>query len=147
MKTLSTSKVHQGLLACALAATALVSTSNAVGQSRELMVKVPFAFHNGTQRLPAGVYHVQIESQHLILLRGPHGSGYATGNPQISRTASSGKLVFLRYGDQYFLREVWAGGSNTGLQCIKSKQEKEAQIAAAKTAPSGREVALAQTGR
>jgi hypothetical protein len=147
MKMLSISKVQRSLLACALAATAMVSTSNAVAQSRELMVKVPFAFHNGSQHLPAGVYRVHIESDRLILLRGEHSSGYVMGNSQTSRTASRGKLVFRRYGSQYFLREVWADGSTTGFECIKSKQEKEAQIAAANIAPSGREVALAQKGR
>jgi hypothetical protein len=148
MKTLSNSKVHAGFLACALAATAMVSTSTATAQGRQMEVKVPFAFHNGSQRLPAGVYRVEIQSEHLILLRGSHGSGYAMGNPQMSQhTTSRGKVVFRRYGDQYFLREVWTNGSNTGIECLKSKQEKEAQIAAANIAPSGREVALVQQGR
>jgi hypothetical protein len=147
MRTMSTSKAHTRLLACAVAATALVSTSNAIGQSRELMVNVPFAFHNGSQRLPAGAYRVHIESERLILLRGPHGSGYVTVSPEISRTASRGKLVFHRYAGQYFLSEVWADGSNTGFHCTKSKQEKEAQIAANSTAPSAGAVALAQAGR
>lgn len=146
MKILSSSNAHTALLACTLAATALLSTARAIAQDHEMMVKVPFAFNTGSQHLPAGVYRLNIESEHLILLRGPKGGGYVTGNPEISRTVSRAKLVFRRYGDQYFLREVWSGGSNTGIECVKGKQEKEAQIAA-NSAPSLHEVALAQQGR
>jgi hypothetical protein len=36
-------------------------------------------------------------------------------------------LVFHRYGDQYFLFQVWPAGEQTGRQFFKSKAEREAQ--------------------
>jgi hypothetical protein len=147
MNTKSTSKLRTYLLACTLGAVAMVSASNGFAQGNEMRVNVPFAFHNGSQRMPAGVYRVKIESAHLILLRGDSRSGYINTNPEIGKPAAKGKLVFQRYGDQYFLREVWAANSETGQKCVKSKLEREVEIAQSKAAQPGAEVALNQQPR
>ena len=39
------------------------------------------------------------------------------------------KLVFHKYGDQYFLAEIWDGQSRIGIAFPESKREKELQIA------------------
>jgi len=39
----------------------------------------------------------------------------------------NGKLVFHRYGDQYFLYQVWPAGTSTGRQFLKSRSERDAQ--------------------
>jgi hypothetical protein len=141
MKLVSNSKLRSALLACTFAATALISHVFAQGQT--MQVNVPFAFHNGSQRLPAGVYRVEVESNHVILLRGQSRSGFAITNPAITNNASStGKVIFTRYGDQYYLSEVWPRGSETGQQCVKSRQEKEAQLAENWAGPITRELAL-----
>jgi hypothetical protein len=147
MNTVSISKLRTYLLGCALAATAVVSTSHAFAQDNEMRVNVPFAFHNGPQRMPAGVYRVKIESEHLILLRGDSRSGFVSTNPEIGKPPAKGKLVFQRYGDQYFLREVWAANSETGQKCVKSKLEREVEIAQTKAAQPGAELALTQQPR
>jgi hypothetical protein len=147
MNAKSTSKLRTHLLACTLGAVAMVSASQAFAQSNAMRVNVPFAFHNGSQRLPAGVYRVTIESTHLILLQGSSKSGYVNTNPEIGKPGEKGKLVFQRYGDQYFLREVWASGSDTGEKCIKSKLERETQIAQSRAAQPGAEVALNEQPR
>ena len=144
MNTKSTSKLRTYLLACTLGAVAMVSPSHGFAQDNDMRVNVPFAFHNGSQRMPAGVYTVKIESTHLTLLRGDSKSGYVNTNPQIGKPAAKGKLVFQRYGDQYFLREVWAANSETGQKCVKSKLEREVEIAQRKAAQSGAELALNQ---
>jgi hypothetical protein len=144
MNTKSTSKLRTYLLACTLGAVAMVSPSHGFAQDNDMRVNVPFAFHNGSQRMPAGVYAVKIESTHLILLRGDSKSGYVNTNPQIGKPAAKGKLVFERYGDQYFLREVWAANSETGQKCVKSKLEREVEIAQSKAAQPSAELALNQ---
>jgi hypothetical protein len=40
-------------------------------------------------------------------------------------TTSRAKLVFHRYGDQYFLYQVWAAGATSGRQFPKSRSERE----------------------
>jgi hypothetical protein len=37
--------------------------------------------------------------------------------------ATESKVVFYRYGDRYFLREVWTKGSADHLLCPESKAE------------------------
>jgi hypothetical protein len=46
---------------------------------------------------------------------------------------SLGKLVFHRYGNAYFLSEVWPTGSTLGKQLRKSKAELEIAKAGAPT--------------
>jgi hypothetical protein len=147
MNAKSTSKLRTYLLACVLGAVAMVSASNGFAQGNEMRVNVPFAFHNGSQRMPAGVYTVSIESTHLILLRGNSSSSIVSTNPEIAKPSAKGKLVFQRYGDQYFLREVWAANSETGEKCVKSKLEREVEIAQSKAAQPGAELALNQQSR
>ena len=141
MKPVSISKFRTALLACALAA--MASTSYAFAQGQTMQVNVPFAFHNGSQHLPAGTYRVEIQSSYVLLLRGRSGSGFVMTNPAITSTAPAiGKVIFTRYGDQYYLSEVWPQGSGTGERCVKSRQEKEAQLAANWSGPTNRELAL-----
>jgi hypothetical protein len=141
MKPVSISKFRTALLACTLAA--MASTSYAFAQGQTMQVNVPFAFHNGSQHLPAGTYRVEIQSMYVLLLRGQSGSGFVMTNPATTSTApATGKVIFTRYGDQYYLSEVWPQGSETGQRCVKSRQEKEAQLAANWSGPITRELAL-----
>jgi hypothetical protein len=39
--------------------------------------------------------------------------------------ANKTKLVFNRYGKQYFLSQIWVEGANCGRQLLKSNREKE----------------------
>jgi hypothetical protein len=64
----------------------------------------------------------------MLLLRGPdsHSNVMVSGNRVESFKGSDAtKLVFDRVGDQYFLREVWTEGANSGRQFPKSKLESE----------------------
>jgi hypothetical protein len=147
MNAKSTSKLRTYLLACTLGTVAMVSASHGFAQSNEMRVNVPFAFQSGSQRMAAGVYRVTIESEHLILLRGDSTSGFVYTNPAIGKPVAKGKLVFQRYGSQYFLREVWASQSDTGEKCVKTKLEREVEIAQSKAAQPGAELALYQQSR
>jgi len=44
------------------------------------------------------------------------------------------KLVFTRYGDQYFLSEIWMAGTTVGQKLPKSRRERELEIAQNETA-------------
>ena len=41
------------------------------------------------------------------------------------KTSDVGKLVFNRYGDQYFLSKIWPPSSDTGRELTKSSLERE----------------------
>ena len=148
MNTISISQLRRALMACVLAATATASFSHALAQAQVLQVKVPFTFHSGSQHMAAGVYRVKIESDHVISIRGESGIVFVMSNPETARTApNTGKLIFERYGDEYFLREVWSMGSTTGQRCVRSRQEKEAELAQTHASAISRELALNQLPR
>jgi hypothetical protein len=148
MKNVSISKLHSSLLMGVLAIGALASASHAVAQGTAVKVDVPFAFQNGSQHLPAGTYRIDLNSEHLMILRGatPDAAGFAMTNPeQRSSSIDKGKVVFHRYGGHYYLRAVWIPGSEIGRKCVMSsaeKREKQLQFAQNSTMPSNVEVAL-----
>lgn len=149
MKTTLHSKMLRVVLGCALMAIATVSTTIAYAQSHVVQAKIPFAFHYGSQRMAAGIYQLEIQSSgHVILLRGRSASGFVLANPETAtRATGTGKLVFNRYGDQYFLHEIWPNGSAIGERCVKTRQEKEAELAQNAMSPVTHEVALSRTSR
>jgi hypothetical protein len=93
------------------------------------------------------MYSVKIQSEHVILLRGYSKSGIVMTNPEMGKPSEKGKLVFQRYGDQYFLREVWAANSETGQKCPKSKLEREVEIGQSNATQPGAELAINQQPR
>lgn len=139
------SKLRSSLLLCALATGVLFSTSHAVAQGTKVQVQVPFAFQNGSQHLPAGKYTIEFQSEHLMILRGTaaNSAGFAMTIPdQRMNPPEKGKVIFHKYGDQYFLSEVWVAGESISRHCAPSRAEKESQIAQNASAQTHVEVAL-----
>jgi hypothetical protein len=140
-----TSILSSSLVACALTIGTLASTQPASAQSTALAeVNIPFAFQTGTQTLPAGLYRIDSESSHLILLRGPgQAAGFVEMHAAIkNRVPDHGYIVFDRYGSKYFLRQIWTAGNTDGLECSKSRAEKETLQASNNQSPSTVELAL-----
>lgn len=140
-----TSILGSSLIACALTIGSLASTESASAQSGTALadVNIPFAFQTPMQTLPAGTYRIDRESGVLILLKGSDKSGFVEMHGATkSRAADHGYLVFDRYGDKYFLRQIWTAGSSDGLECPKSRAEKESLQAKNKQAPSSIELAF-----
>jgi hypothetical protein len=113
--------------ACTVAGLLITPAMNA--QNGPMHVDIPFAFSAGNQAMPAGEYSVvREEGRSLISLRSAdHRNatfviGYAA---QSKKPSEVGKLVFDRHGEKYFLKSVWAAGSNTGTAIAPSKTERE----------------------
>src|SRR5271170_5234914 len=72
-----TSILSSSFIACALTIGSLASTQSALAQSETPLaeVNIPFSFQTPNQTLPAGTYHIDRESGHLLLLRGPGNAG------------------------------------------------------------------------
>jgi hypothetical protein len=142
----NTSILGSSLITCALTIGSLASTQSASAQSSTPLaeVNIPFTFQTANQTLPAGMYRIDRESDHLIRLHGPgRAAGFVVMHDAIkSRAADHGTVVFDRYGDKYYLRQIWTAGSTDGLECPKSRAEKEALLAKNKQAPSSTELAF-----
>lgn len=115
------------LLLAALVLVTAVASANA--QTARATANVPFEFVVGSKTLPAAHYTISdmtSGSQVVkISAREENANLFATTIP-LSRKASDdkGKLVFHRYGNRYFLAEIWSPGERQGQKLKKSQEEK-----------------------
>ena len=103
--------------------TAVVSAN---GQSTSAKANVPFEFVVGDKTLPAGEYLAKpATAGGALAIQNADGKGNVvrmTG-PTEQKTRGRARMVFHRYGHNYFLAEVWDIGTN-GRELAKSKQER-----------------------
>jgi hypothetical protein len=109
---------------------ALLAAASVYGQgSQRLVVQVPFGFHVGPSVLPSGEYTVDTHAAPgMMLVRSADSKSSAmliTIRVETQSTASKGRLIFHKYGDEYFLSQVWNPGSNTGSELPQSRRERE----------------------
>jgi hypothetical protein len=96
-------------------------------ENRPLMkVNVPFAFTVDNQTLPAGQYYVvSVTPERAIRLSSADGKHSATVNDlpnYASMPSANSRLVFHRYGNEYFLAQVWTKGDNVARNPFISKR-------------------------
>jgi hypothetical protein len=107
----------------------LVLLGSAVAQTIQVRADVPFNFSVGSTALPAGAYDVSdiARNGHTLLIKARDGSAstIVNSNSAIRMSGEKAKLVFHRYGSQYFLTEIWSQGSSLGNQLPKCSREKE----------------------
>jgi hypothetical protein len=116
------------------------SVAPAYAQSgAKMKATIPFDFALNDKTIPAGDYivePVQFGSQLALRMRDVNGHTTATvpTRPvQASEFQAEARLVFHRYGDQYFLSEAWTAGERTGHEITKSRAE--AELAKSASAP------------
>ena len=122
-----------GLL-CAILLATLVVSAHAQSPSNRVTAQIPFDFNIGDKMLPSGKYsvgRVRQNADDIVLSiddeRG-HSKGIHTSIPVRNLDLTdNAKLVFHRYGDQYFLYQVWPAGTTTGRQFPASRSERDAQ--------------------
>lgn len=130
------------LAVVALTLVSAVATVNAQ-ESRTQVANIPFEFTVGSTTLPAGDYNVtHLNSGETIALRGAESVVRLTSLITRAEPAKQSKLVFHRYGNQYFLSEVWTSGYTNGRKVVKSKAEEQLQREMSKIARDGRQYDL-----
>ena len=112
----------------------LAATSVYAQGSQRLTVKVPFEFHVGPSMLPAGTYIVDNDAApNVVRLKSLESKASVMIQANFVQTMArteKGKLVFNRYGDDYFLSQIWKAGSNVGSQLRKTRRETEVAASA-----------------
>jgi len=130
-------KTRALVMAGMMALTAMASTR--VAQAQELVVNIPFDFVADNMTLPAGEYSITVTAPEQTLLltnrKDAAASGFMNTHAVVkTQIQTESKMIFNRYGDRYFLSEVWTAGNSRGRQLLKSAREKEmAQIAKSET--------------
>jgi hypothetical protein len=100
-------------------------------------VEIPFDFSVRDKTFPAGVYSVSRVNQDktLLLLRSEDGReaiNIVTNPVRAKEISGSGKLIFHRYGETYFLSQIWESDDIQGRQLSKSRTERSIEREMAK---------------
>jgi len=123
------SNIYGAFMIIALAL--IVSIPIAQAEAR-INAQVPFDFNLDQKSAPAGGYEISSLNNSVLVLRNlDTREARLVIKPmhvQVSQTPNA-KLVFHKYGDQYFLVEIWDGQGNIGIAFPESKREKELQAA------------------
>jgi hypothetical protein len=122
-------KTRALVMAGMMALTAMASTRVAQAQ-QPLVVNIPFDFVAGNTQMPAGEYSVKTSgptSTTILIARNDSAaSAFINTNAAVaSEPKTESNLIFNRYGDRYFLSQVWTAGNACGRQLLKSTREKE----------------------
>ena len=131
-----------------LLAALFVSGVNAKA-SDSVVFQIPFDFVVAGKTLPAGEYIVvrsTLASDEILSIRSLDKSGGAyvlTSTLRANEILNDSKLVFNRYGDQYFLSEFWVSGQDSGRKVIKSDRERAIKRGLAKAGAKVEQVAIA----
>ena len=131
----------------------ILSLASAVASAQtqaanKVVATIPFEFSVGYKTMPAGEYSVQVVATagDALMIKSADSSVSAL---RLSEATSREKeqpharLIFNRYGDKYFLSEVWNGVDRIGRRLIKSGDERAAEA----DANANREAAHASSER
>lgn len=122
-------KLHSGKAALAALGLAVLGFAAPANAQTILRADVPFAFVAGDQALPAGTYNFVLDANfsfcHIYSLSdgSTHPVRFVPGTTRPRNVnADRGVLQFQKYGNRYFLSEVWKPGNPDGLTAIASRR-------------------------
>ena len=122
-------KSARTLITIALLVTAVSLFAQTTPSQRLMTINVPFSFAAGDQSLPAGEYLVlTVTPERSIRIASTDGKHTAVVNTlpnYASAPSANSRLVFHRYGDEYFLTQVWTAGQNVARNPLSTKRAME----------------------
>jgi hypothetical protein len=117
-------KLVSRILVAGFALSGLVAVE---AQSRMITANVPFSYYMGKTAMPQGTYRVdELSTGKVVTLRTEKAANAISVFQTTGKSDEEApRLVFHRYGDTYFLSEIWDGNGNIGLKLARSAREKE----------------------
>jgi hypothetical protein len=116
----------------------LASTNLHAQAGMTTRVNVPFAFEVGTVHFAPGVYTISRALGNTLSVSGVSATAFAPSLPDSDgKPIAASKVIFAKYGDKYFLRELWAQGYANHQKCFESQQEKQTRAIMASTHGGG----------
>ena len=109
----------------------LTAVSVCAQSEHSQITNIPFSFVVGQEILPAGEYTFapnRKDSHNVWLVQcraGRTRALFTTMPVRSSETQEKAKLIFHKYGDQYFLSQIWTPGGNSGRKLLMSRLERE----------------------
>jgi len=148
-QVLKAATMFVGIIALAFASAIAASAQN----QRTLMVNIPFEFTVKGKTLPAGDYIVSraataASDALTIKRRDNEASGIVLTIPvQADRIENRSRLIFNRYGERYFLSQVWTAGDQLGQQLHKTRQERSLELELARNNEKPEMIVLVASAR
>jgi len=125
MSTLSKLNLRAAVAVAALAVALVSPALHAQWVPERTQVIVPFAFEVGSTHFAPGTYILSNAGEHVVLVQNGKHSALTMSSPEMApKPPATSKVVFHRYGNQYFLREIWRTGDPDYLSCQESKDER-----------------------
>lgn len=122
-------KTARSLITICLLLTAASLIAQTTPSQRLMTVNIPFAFAAGDHSLPAGEYLVlTVTPERSIRIASgdrKHSAIVNTLPNYASSPSENSRLVFHRYGNEYFLAQVWTAGQNVARNPLSSKRAME----------------------
>ena len=122
-------KSARTLITLCLLITAATLFAQTTPSQRLMTVNIPFAFSAEGHSLPEGEYLVLTvtpeRSIRIVSIDGKHSAIVNTLPNYASGPSSNSRLVFHKYGDQYFLAQVWTAYQNVSRNPLSSKRAME----------------------
>lgn len=116
------------------AATTLITAGSATAQDASVKATVPFNFTVGELAMPSGTYTIKASSiaPRLLMLRNwdAQVNVMSLGETTDSNPRYVDVLVFHKYGDQYFLSDIYSGGAGPNIHYPTTQAEKRAKAQA-----------------
>ena len=115
------------VVVCCLGFSSAIAASSSLFSFR-IKADIPFDFQIGKKKMPKGDYIIEsVNDSGTVLIRKEKGGKAVNIMTVVDKHTDKhkSKLVFRRYGDQYFLARIWDGSSETVLKIEKSSAEKK----------------------
>lgn len=135
-------EILKGFTMLALIVTLALATAAASSaqSSTRTVADIPFEFSVGDQAMQSGQYALKIVNTQGNALRIQSNDAKSlalllTTPIEPNNNETHARLVFHRYGERYFLAEVWSGAGERGRQLLKSRQERAVERELASISP------------
>jgi hypothetical protein len=109
----------------------LLATASAYAQTGVVKANVPFNFIVDKTPISAGRYVIQpigTMNSGAMTIESPDGKtikAFLPNDCESTQAQETTKLVFHRYGDQYFLAQIWTAGNDRGRELPRTERERE----------------------
>lgn len=111
----------------------VLAAGSAFAQSQEVRANIPFDFVVSKTTMPAGTYSISriASSSDAVVVRGLNCKAaklVGTMKQGSAKINDRSKLVFRRYGDRYFLSQIWVEGTDHVRVLPKTNLESEVAL-------------------